>query len=290
MTAWLHRLEDAWSLRHHPDPLKVPEHEGRSPVVIVTGASQGIGRALADEFARAGDDLLLIARTPGALAKAASEIERDFGVRAHQLAADLSAPNAADVVLETLAARKLYGDVLVNNAGIGLCRPFASQRREDVLRLIDLNIRTLTDLMHCLLPGMLKRGRGGVLNVASVAGYVPGPHQAAYYASKAYVLSLTEAAAQEVSGMGVRISALIPGPVKTGFHARMGGQRSFYRLLLPEMTAEAVARAGYQGFRCRKLLITPGLLPQFNIIALRLIPHMIITPFMGWFLKRRLGD
>jgi uncharacterized protein len=290
MTGWLRRLEDAWSLRRHPGPSRTPEHEGCAPVVIVTGASEGIGRALADEFARAGDTLLLISRTPETLAKAAQEIERDFGVRAHQLATDLSAPNACDVVLETLSAQKLYADVLVNNAGVGLCRPFAAQRREDVLRLIDLNMRTLTDLMHSLLPGMLERGRGGVLNVASVAGYVPGPHQAAYYASKAYVLSLTEAVAHEVAGMGVRISALIPGPVETRFHARMGGQRSFYRLLLPAMTAEAVARAGYQGFRCRRLLITPGLLPQFNIVALRLIPHMIITPFMGWFLKRRLGD
>jgi short-subunit dehydrogenase len=290
MTGWLQRLEDAWSLRRRPKAARSPEDDGCEPVVLITGASEGIGRALANEFARAGNSLFLVARNEAALAKAAAEIERDFGVRAHYLAVDLATSRACDTVTQALAARKLYADVLVNNAAIGLLGPFATQGREELLHLIDLNMRTFTDLMYCLLQGMLKRGQGGVLNVASVAGYVPGPGQAAYYASKAYVLSLTEAVAYETRGRGVRISALVPGPVDTRFHARMGAQGSPYRLLHPSMSAEAVARAGYQGFRCRRLLIVPGLIPLFNTLVLRLIPHMFITPFMGWFLRRRLRD
>lgn len=284
---WLERLEDAWSSRWSPGPNTPPEEEDFQPVVVVTGASEGIGRELANEFARAGNNLLLIARNARLLATAASEIEKEFGVAAHCLAVDLTEPNACDVVKDWTASHKLYVDVLVNNAGVGLCGPFTDLPRRDTLSLLDLNIRTLTDLMHWSLQGMLKRGSGGVLNVASVAGYAPGPYQAAYYASKAYVISLTEAVAHEIRGQGVRVSVLIPGPVSTGFHARAGSDRAFYRLLHPSMTARTVARAGYSGFRCRKMLIVPGALPLFNTVALRLIPHIFLTPFMGWFLRRR---
>jgi uncharacterized protein len=287
MAGWLLRLNDTWALRNHPGPSIPPGEEDFRPVTVITGASEGIGRELANEFASGGADVFLIARNAGKLAAAASEIEREYGVKARCLAIDLAEPGACDAVREALAAHKLYADVLVNNAGVGLCGPFVTLPRADILRLLDLNMRTLTDLMYCLLQGMLKRGRGGVINVASVAGYVPGPNQAAYYASKAYVLSLTEAVASETRGWGVRISALIPGPVSTRFHARIGAQFAPYRIFHPSMTAQAVARAGYKGFRRRKLLIVPGLLPLFNTVALRLIPHMIITPFMGWFLRRR---
>ena len=117
-----------------------------------------------------------------------------------------------------------------------------------MLRLLDLNVRALTALTRHFLDGMRVRGRGGILNVASLGGYTPGPYQAAYYASKAYVLSLTEAMAAETAGEGVRVCALAPGPVDTGFHARMGAEGAFYRYLLPPASAEAVARAGYRGF------------------------------------------
>lgn len=290
MTGWLRRLEDAWSLRRHPGPSEPPESEGCEPVVVVTGASEGVGRALASEFARAGHDLLLLARSGPALERAAEDIRRDFGVRVFPLAIDLAQPDACDRVRQALADHRLYADVLVNNAAMGLGGVLVTQRREELLRLIDLNMRTLTDLMHALLQGMLKRGRGGVLNVASVAGFAPGPYQAAYYASKAYVISLTEAVAYECRGMGVRFSILAPGPVDTGFHQRMGADTAPYRLLHPALTAEAVARAGYQGFRCRRLMIVPGLSSLLDMVALRLIPRTLLTPFMGWFLRKRLRD
>ena len=132
---------------------------------------------------------------------------------------------------------------------------------------------------------MLERRRGGILNVASLGAYVPGPHQAAYYASKAYVLSLTEAIATETAGRGVKISVLVPGPVETVFHANMGAEASRYRALLPALTAERVADAGYRGFTFGQRVVAPGLLTRPSLIALKLLPHPISVPLVAWLLK-----
>ncbi len=144
---------------------------------------------------------------------------------------DVTTPDAVAKIEAALAAHGAYADVLVNNAGMGLAGPFHAHPPDDVLRLIDLNVRALSHLTRHFLPGMRVRGRGGILNVASLGGYAPGPNQAVYYASKAYVLSLTEAIAAETAGEGVRVCALAPGPVNTMFHARMGAENAFYRLL-----------------------------------------------------------
>ncbi len=152
--------------------------------------------------------------------------------------ADVTATDAIATIEAALAAHGAYADVLVNSAGIGLSGPFHAHAPEDVVRLIDLNVRALTQLTRHFLPGMRVRGRGGILNVASLGGYTPGPNQAAYYASKAYVLSLTEAIAAETAGEGVRVCALAPGPVNTAFHARMGRGDG----LLPHARAAGVGR------------------------------------------------
>ena len=256
------------------------------PVAVVSGASEGIGRALAGEFARAGHDLLLVARTPGPLSAAAAELA-STGVQIATLSADLATTDGCAAVAAALAASSAYCDVLVNNAGIGLGGPFAGQSEADLDQLVDLNVGAVTRLTRSVLPGMLARGRGGILNVASLGGLVPGPNQAAYYASKAYVISLTEALAQETAGQGVQISALLPGSVATKFHARMGAEHAYNLALTGVMDPQQVARTGYRGFRLGLTLVYPSFLHHVNAIVLRILPHWFSVPVVGWMLRQR---
>jgi short-subunit dehydrogenase len=200
--------------------------------------------------------------------------------------ADVTAPDAAATIDRALAHHHAYADTLVNSAGIGLAGPFHAQAPEDVMRLIDVNVRALTALTHHYLDGMRKRGRGGILNLASLGGYTPGPYQAAYYASKAYVISLTEAIAAETAGEGVRVCALAPGPVTTAWHERAGAGTAFYRYLLPA-SAASVARIGHLGYTLGLRVVVPGLLSPFLALALRIMPHAITVPIVRWLLKPR---
>ena len=256
-------------------------------MTVVTGASEGIGYALARRFAAAGSDLVLVARRPELLEPAAERIRAEYKVEAVAVAADVTHPDAIPAIEAALAAHRAYADVLVNSAGMGLAGAFLSHPPEAVLRLLDLNVRALTELMRHFLPGMRVRGRGGVLNLASLGSYVPGPYQAVYYASKAYVMSLTEAVAAETAGEGVRVSALAPGPVSTSFHKRMGSERSLYRYLVLPASADSVAAAGYRGFAFGWRVIVPGILNPVLALALRILPHRIVIPIVGWLLKPR---
>ncbi len=253
----------------------------------MTGASRGIGLALARRFAQAGHDVVLVARNAGPLEEAASAIARDFSVKTFAIPLDITAAETPHALDAQLSARGLYLDVLVNNAGMGLAGAFADHAQVDVSRLLDLNVVALTRLMHHALPGMLARARGGILNVASLGGLAPGPYQAAYYASKAYVISLTEAVGYETAGTGVRLSALAPGPVDTGFHADMGAEHSFYRQLIFSLSPEGVARAGYRGYVLGCRLIVPGLMNKVLAVALRILPHTALNPLVGWLLRPR---
>jgi short-subunit dehydrogenase len=169
---------------------------------------------------------------------------------------------------------------------MGLAGPFLSHSQAELSRLITLNIEAVTRLTRAALPDMLARQRGGILNVASLGADVPGPNQAAYYASKSYVVSLSEAIASEVSGQGVRVSALLPGPVNTAFHEAMGAETSLYRLLLPAMTADRVARSAYRGFMFGNRVIVPGISNIFFFLALKVLPHAVTVPFVYWLLRR----
>ena len=154
--------------------------------------------------------------------------------------------------------------------------------------MVDVNVRALTVLTRHFLAGMRVRGRGGILNLASLGGYAPGPYQAAYYASKAYVISLSEALAAETAGEGVRVCALAPGPVDTLFHARMRAEACpLPQLLLPPASAEAVARAGYLGFALGWRVTVPGLINPFLALAMRVMPHRLVIPIVGWLLQPR---
>jgi len=279
-------LADLWiGRRAAPSADALAAVRDLSPAVVVTGASRGIGRALALRFAHAGRDVLLIAREKGPLEAACGEIARMTGVRAAPLALDITRPDAPDQIDAALRETALFADVLVNNAGVGLAGPFSGQTLQDVEQLIGLNITAATRLMHHTLPPMLARGRGGILNIGSLGGMVPGPHQAAYYASKAYLLSLTEAVAHEARGRGVRIAVVAPGPVDTTFHRAMRAENALYRMVIPALSADAVAGSAYRGFMLGRTLIVPGLLPTLAAVAVRLLPHTLSVPLVGGLLS-----
>jgi short-subunit dehydrogenase len=283
----LQRLDARWMRRHAGPPVALPGDGGRQPATVITGGSEGIGRALAREFAARGHRLLLVARNAGPLEEAASELRRDFGVDVHIAAIDLTAPDAVAQVEAALDAGGLYLDYLVNNAGFGLGGPFTDQDPGRLSELIALNVCALMLLTRRFLPDMLARARGGVLNIASLGGLLPGPYQAAYYASKAYVVSFTEAIAHENAGRGVRICAAAPGPVATRFHAKMGTAHANYLKLQSVLNPESAARVIYSGFMGGRTIVVPGVTATFNFAAVRFIPHVILVPFIGWFLKQR---
>ncbi len=264
-----------------------PEAGAPRPVCVVTGGSEGIGYALAMQFAKSGSDILLVARTVTNLETAAAAIRAATGRRVETAAIDLTGTAICEQLDAELEKHGFYCDILINNAGIGLGGEFTSHETADVVHLIDLNIRALTELMHHYLPGMLARGEGGVLNVASLGGMLPGPYQAAYYASKAYVISLTRAVAVEISGSGVRMCVLAPGPVATRFHERMSATSALYLKLPGTISAERTARAAHFGYRLRRTVIVPGLLAWIGSLFLNIIPQWIMAPFMGVLLKKR---
>jgi len=279
MPLWCRPLEGA---RHASGPFA-----GLQPVTIVTGASEGIGRAISDRFAAAGHALLLIGRRESELEAAGAEIWRRHGVEVRCLALDITEPTATGAIDTALAEMAGYAHILVNSAGLGASGAFADEQGARLASVIDLNIKALTLLMHHVLPGMRQRGCGGIVNLASLGGFAPGPWQAAYYASKAYVLSLSEAVAVEVAGDGVRVTAVAPGPVETLFHSRMGAESAFYRWLLPTQQPDAVAAWTYWAFRFGLRVIVPGLLNCILALTLRVVPHRISVEIIGWLLRPR---
>ena len=282
------RALDAWLSRHaEPSEAAIQATRGLKPATVVAGGSRGIGLAIARRFAKAGHDVVLLARHAKPLGEAAATIEHDFSVTALTIPIDITDAAAPQIIDAGLVERGFYADILVISAGIGLAGRFDSHTQADVTRLLDLNVTALTRLMHHVLPGMLARGRGGVMNIASLGGLVPGPYQAAYYASKAYVISLTEAVAAENVGMGVRLTAIAPGPVNTGFHAAMGSEMSFYRQLILSLSPERTAAAAYRGYVLGFRLVVPGVINKLMTPALRILPHRLLLPLIGWLLEPR---
>jgi short-subunit dehydrogenase len=279
-----------WPWRSPADPNDVREARKAvahlKPAVVITGGASGIGLALARRFIEAGHETVIVGRTASKLEAAAAHLKSDAGSPVTTIICDVSQSDALDKITADLSGAGLYLDMLVNNAGMGLAGPFLSHSQADLARLIAVNIEAVTRLSRAVLPDMLARQRGGVLNVASLGADVPGPNQAAYYASRSYVVSLTEAIASEYSGQGVRISALLPGPVDTAFHEEMGAEHSLYRLALPSMAADSVARSAYRGFMFGNRVIVPGISNMFFYLALKVLPHTITVPFVYWLLRR----
>jgi short-subunit dehydrogenase len=253
-------------------------------VTVVTGGSEGIGLAMAALFAERGHALLLVARDAGRLDAAADGLRRGGAPEVWTLAVDLTADDALARLDAALAETGSHVGLLVNNAAVGHCGDFADIAPDDLERLLALNVAVPARLMRHVLPAMRARGSGGILNVASLGGYVPGPYQAAYYASKAFLISLSEAVAAEVRRDGIRVTVVAPGPVETAFHDRMGAGAAFYRRFLPAMTPERVARWAVRGHELGLTVVVPGILNVFMAAALRIVPNALLVPLMALLL------
>jgi uncharacterized protein len=254
-------------------------------VTLITGASAGIGAALAHEFAAHGHEVVLIARREQALAALADAIAAKGAPRPIVLCQDVARPGAAQAIAEALAQRGLEPDVVVNNAGFGLLGSADKLDRTEQLAMIDLNVRALTDLSLAFIDS-LKRRRGGILNVASVAGFMPGPGMAVYYATKAYVLSFTEALHHELKGAGVRVTALCPGPVPTEFQARAGIVGDLFSPLL-KRSAQRVARDGYRALEEGRRVVVPGSANRVVTVLAPFTPRSMLFRAMDGYRKER---
>ena len=245
-----------------------------NPVALITGASAGIGMELARVFAAHGHELVLVARRVDRLTALAEEIAATGRPRPTILALDLEQRDAASHIAAELATRELEPAFVVNNAGFGLSGPAAALSRDEQLGMIDLNVRALTELSLAFVDS-LARNRGGILNVASVAAFLPGPGAAVYYASKAFVLSFSEALHRELADRGIRVTALCPGPVPTEFQARAGMRldRAAALLTLP---ADKVAEIGYRGFMAGQRVVVAGFGNKIAVFLARLIPHALL--------------
>jgi short-subunit dehydrogenase len=244
---------------------------------LITGASGGIGLDLARLFAEGGYDVVLVARTESKLKELATELSSKHGVSARAMAADLADPAAPAQLMERLKAEGVQVDVLVNNAGYGGYGPFAETDLDAELKMIQVNISALTALSKAVLPGMLARKSGRILNVASTAAFQPGPLMAVYYATKAYVLSFSEALANETQGTGVTVTCLCPGPTKTGFQQQAKMEESKLVKGKVMMDSLTVARSGYEALHQGQAVIIPGFMNKMMAQSVRFLPRSAIT-------------
>jgi short-subunit dehydrogenase len=246
------------------------------PVAVITGASAGIGAALAHVFADHGHALVLVARRAPQLKALADTIEERGRPRPGVIVIDLARPDAAARIQQELRENGLEPQYLINNAAFGLLGPAASLDRPQQLAMINLNVRVLTELSLCFIES-LARHRGGILNVGSVAGFIPGPGMAVYHATKAYVLSFSQALHQELKPKGIRVTALCPGPVDTEFGVRPGGL--FARRLV--RSVERVAREGFEGLMQGKSVVIPGRSNKVISVLSRLLPRSVMLSMVA---------
>ena len=251
-------------------------------LALITGASGGIGEAFGHVLAAEGYGLVLVARRDQELHRVKGVIAAKKEVPVHVVALELSESGAIEALAAELAERNLVPNVVINNAGFGLVGPSVELSREEQLGMIDLNVRVLTDLTLRYLPGMIARKSGGIINVASVAGFMPGPMMAVYFATKNYVVSFGDALASELKGTGVTITTLCPGTVKTAFQARAGqNERS------STLSAFDVATQGWAGFKAKRRVVIPGLFNRIVAYGLRMTPRRISLPFVKQVIGRR---
>lgn len=256
--------------------------------VLITGASGGIGLELARCFGGAGHPLVLVARDEPRLQAVAKELRERHQVEVSVVALDLAGQRAGTQLLERLRQEGHLPQILVNNAGFGHFGEFHSIPVERDLGMIQLNIAALTELTKGVLPEMLKARSGRILQVASTAAFQPGPFMAVYYATKAYVLSLSEALHEELRGTGVTVTTLCPGPTATGFQsaAKLEGSRLFKSLAVA--TPESVARAGFSGTIAGKRLVIPGWMNRASVLFASLAPRALVLRAVK-FIQRKSG-
>lgn len=245
------------------------------PTALITGASRGIGEEFCRLFAADGYDLVLVSRDAERMEKLKQELQRRHHARTiHIVAQDLAAPGAANIIADWLTQKHITLDALVNNAGFGDTGPFAGADPERVRSMLQLNVAALTELTRAVLPGMLKRKHGRILNVASVAAFQPGPLMAVYYATKAYVLSFSAALSEETRGSGVTVTCLCPGPTRTGFAKAAHMEKSLLFGAKPMGLADAagVALTGYRAMMNGKSVVVPGLRSLVGTYLARVSP------------------
>ena len=247
----------------------------KTPVALITGASSGLGVDFARQLSAKGYRLVLVARRRDRLDALAAELGH-----ARAVTSDLAAPGAAAVLMVDLAAHDETVSVLVNNAGFGLGGRFATLEGDRQRGMIDLNCGALVELAHAVLPDMLAKKKGAILNVASTAGFQPGPGMAVYFATKAFVLSFTEALHEELRGKGVKVSALCPGPTATEFGevAGFGKSTAFEKIAA---SSDAVVRAGLDGLEAGKAIVIPGLINKAGAQGHRLLPRALLRRVAG---------
>jgi hypothetical protein len=247
-------------------------------VALITGASAGIGRELAREFARHGHRVVLVARREAKLDDVANKLRADFDADVEVIAQDLSADGAAEALCAELRARRIHVDILVNNAGFAIQGEFSQTDPQAQLRLLRVNVLTLTHLVRQFLPAMIERGWGRVLNVASIGAFMPGPLTATYFASKAFVVSFSEALAHELRGSGVTVTTLCPGPTDTGFARQAGliGSKAFSTHL---MDPADVAQTGYTSTMKGHGVVAPGFRNHMRMLVVRWVPRRLLAHF-----------
>ncbi len=258
---------------------------GLRPVTVITGASAGIGAALARVFARHGHDLALVARREDRLRALADEIAAVGGARPLVIVADLQRGDAVRLIGEALAAHGAEPQYIVNNAGFGLIGNSAALDRDEQLAMIDLNIRMLASLSLAFVDSLARHG-GGILNVGSMAGFLPGPGMTVYYATKAFVLSFSEALHSEFKSRGIRVTVLCPGPVPTEFASRAGLSASVAPAILT-LSAARVAEEGYRGLMQGRRTVVPGLINKLIVLLIRITPRSLVLALVDARQRRR---
>jgi short-subunit dehydrogenase len=249
-------------------------------ITVITGASGGIGEELAYCAAKSGRKIVLVARSAEKMKSVAEKIVA-LGAPAPEIAAlDLSDPKSGEALADALSQKNLKVFELVNNAGYGLAGPIEKLDAKDLIGIVDLNIRTLTDLTRRFLPEIIE-AKGGVLNVASTAAFQPGPNMAVYYASKAYVLSFSEAIFYELRGRA-RVTCLCPGPVPTGFSHRANRGRSLRLMKLSMTSADFVASRGWDRFQRGQRVVVPGVVNEISAMFAPIMPKT----FLLWLASR----
>jgi hypothetical protein len=245
------------------------------PAIVVTGAASGIGREIAGIAARDGCFMMLVDRAREPLENFAAELARS-GVQTQALSIDFADPGAGDVIERALSERGLFCEVLVNSAGLGLFGPAAEVDRAEQMGVVSINVCALMELTLRFLPGMVARGRGGILNLGSIAAYAPGPNMAIYHASKAFVRMFSAALAREVAGTGVTVTCLSPGVVRTAFLDRLPiGHSRFYKLM-PRSNAATAAEVEWRGFRAGRRVVVPRWIDRLIIMFALLLPARLI--------------
>lgn len=255
---------------------------------LITGASTGIGHALTECFAQDGYDLVLTARSGQKLEERAEDLRRRYGVSSRVIVKDLSLAESPAEIYRQVREAGIFVEVLVNNAGIGTYGLFAETELQSELETIKLNMVSLTHLTKLFLKEMVEKKRGRIMNVASTAAFQPGPLMAVYYATKAYVLSFSQALDEELVGSGVRVCCFCPGPTESEFSKRAG--ISEMRLLkgwVPVMKTETAARTGYQGLMRGKRIVIPGGLNRLGASLVRWAPRTWVTRVVKWFQRKK---